>query len=262
MSTHVPSLLNPSSADSDHAVRFAGEEKISGKSLADLLYDGFLMLFLLKNNHPPKSTEEFSERVKLYLADFERKAKMQSVAAQDIYAAKYAFCAAVDEIILQSDFSIRDKWFLQPLQLTLFGDQLAGNHFFDRLEDLRAEGAPRLQSLEVFHMCLLLGFQGKYFFDGKEKLSYLTARLGDEIAMMGGKRTGFSPHWAIPDSIAHKLKTEIPVWAIASIFLVLGILAYFGIVYFLGGDSNSMLAHYNEIVNMGPRAAHLTISLP
>ncbi len=35
-------------------------------------------------------------------------------------------------------------------------------------------------------MCLLLGFEGRYTLDGHEKLSYLTARLGDEIAHMRG----------------------------------------------------------------------------
>ncbi len=257
-STPYPSLLVPRSS---HEQSASHEEK-QPKTLSDLLYDGFLMLFLLKNGHPPRNAAEFTEKIKNYLNEFEKKAKAYGISMQDIDAAKYAFCAAVDETILQSDFSIKEEWFLQPLQLTLFGDQLAGNHFFDRLEDLRLEGAPRIQALEVFHMCLLLGFQGKYFFEGKEKLGYLTARLGDKIALMRGKRIGFSPRWAIPDKITHVLKRDIPVWAIGCAFALLGLLAYLGISYFLGGEANTMLAQYQDIVNLGPRAAHLTISLP
>ncbi|MET7443581.1 hypothetical protein, partial [Streptomyces sp. NPDC005568] len=45
-------------------------------------------------------------------------------------------------------------------------------------------------------------------------LAYLTARLGDEIAHMKGKRAPFAPHWPLPDQIAHRLKREVPVWAI------------------------------------------------
>ena len=52
----------------------------------------------------------------------------------------------------------------------LFGDQLAGENFFNRLESLRARGSAHLQALEVFHMCLLLGFQGRYIIEGSEKL--------------------------------------------------------------------------------------------
>jgi type VI secretion system protein ImpK len=168
----------------------------------------------------------------------------------------------VDETVLNSGFSIRDAWMLQPLQLTLFGEQLAGENFFARLEDLRAQGAPRLQSLEVFYMCLLLGFQGKYMIEGQEKLGYLTARLGDEITLLRGKRAGFAPHWPLPDKIAHTLKRDVPLWSIGALFALLGLLAYLGMSHFLNRDMQTAMAPYHDIVKIGPRAAHLTISLP
>ncbi|MGS1110092.1 type IVB secretion system protein IcmH/DotU [Achromobacter anxifer] len=232
------------------------------KSLLDLLYDGFLMLFLLKSGQEPVDAASFSARVQQFLADFERSAKKMDIPAEDVYATKYAFCAAVDETVLNSGFSIRDAWMLQPLQLTLFGEQLAGENFFARLEDLRAQGAPRLQSLEVFYMCLLLGFQGKYMIEGQEKLGYLTARLGDEITLLRGKRAGFAPHWPLPDKIAHTLKRDVPLWSIGALFALLGLLAYLGMSHFLNRDMQTAMAPYHDIVKIGPRAAHLTISLP
>ncbi|WP_447922813.1 type IVB secretion system protein IcmH/DotU [Achromobacter aegrifaciens] len=232
------------------------------KSLLDLLYDGFLMLFLLKSGQEPVDAASFSARVQQFLADFERSAKKMDIPAEDVYATKYAFCAAVDETVLNTGFSIRDAWMLQPLQLTLFGEQLAGENFFARLEDLRAQGAPRLQSLEVFYMCLLLGFQGKYMIEGQEKLGYLTARLGDEITLLRGKRAGFAPHWPLPDKIAHTLKRDVPLWSIGALFALLGLLAYLGMSHFLNRDMQTAMAPYHDIVKIGPRAAHLTISLP
>ncbi|MGS1009209.1 DotU family type IV/VI secretion system protein [Achromobacter anxifer] len=232
------------------------------KSLLDLLYDGFLMLFLLKSGQEPVDAASFSARVQQFLADFERSAKKMDIPAEDVYATKYAFCAAVDETVLNSGFSIRDAWMLQPLQLTLFGEQLAGENFYTRLEDLRAQGAPRLQSLEVFYMCLLLGFQGKYMIEGQEKLGYLTARLGDEITLLRGKRAGFAPHWPLPDKIAHTLKRDVPLWSIGALFALLGLLAYLGMSHFLNRDMQTAMAPYHDIVKIGPRAAHLTISLP
>eukprot|EP01032_Pedospumella_encystans_P035311 gene35311-39942_t len=104
--------------------------------------------------------------------------------------------AALDEIVLASGFPIREPWERRPLQLKVFGDQLAGEHFFDRLEALRAKGGVRLQSLQVFHLCLLLGFKGKYALDSSDKLACLTARVGDEIAHIKGKSRGFAPRAA------------------------------------------------------------------
>jgi type VI secretion system protein ImpK len=83
-----------------------------------------------------------------------------------VYAAKFAYCAAVDEMVLSSQFKIRADWERRPLQLVLFGEQLAGE-VLPVSGGCRAQGAARLQSLEVFHMCLLLGFQGKYLLEGR-----------------------------------------------------------------------------------------------
>ena len=259
MTADTPSLMSgatlPPRAADFHASRPA-------KSLLDLLYDGFLMLFLLKSGQEPTDAAAFSARVQQFLADYERAAKKMDIPAEDVYATKYAFCAAVDETVLNSRFAIRDTWMLQPLQLTLFGEQLAGENFFARLEDLRAQGAPRLQSLEIYYMCLLLGFQGKYLIEGQEKLGYLTARLGDEIALLRGKRTGFAPHWQLPDKIAHTLKRDVPLWSIGALFALLGLLAFLGMGHFLNTEMQTAMAPYHDIVKLGPRAAHLTISLP
>jgi type VI secretion system protein ImpK len=68
-------------------------------------------------------------------------------------------------------FGIRAAWKRRPLQLTLFGKLLAGKKFFQYLEECRAQGAARLQSLEVFHLCLLPGYRGKYLLERPEKLA-------------------------------------------------------------------------------------------
>ncbi|KAG0772827.1 hypothetical protein G6F22_015408 [Rhizopus arrhizus] len=102
-------------------------------------------------------------------------------------------------------------------------------------------------------MCLLLGFQGKYLIEGQEKLGYLTARLGDEIALLRGKRTGFAPHWPLPDKIAHTLKRDVPLWSIMAVFALMGLLAFLGIGHFLNTEMQTAMAPYHDI-----RAPHNT----
>ncbi|PRY06590.1 MULTISPECIES: type IVB secretion system protein IcmH/DotU [unclassified Paraburkholderia] len=232
------------------------------RSLLDLLYDGFFMLFLLKNGREPGDAQEFSQRIQQFLGDFERGAKKLNASAEDVYASKFAFCAAIDESVLSSTFRIRTEWERRPLQLVLFGEQLAGEKFFQYLEECRAQGAARLQSLEVFHMCLLLGYQGKYLLEGPEKLAYLTARIGDEIAHLKGKRAQFAPHWPLPDQVAHRLKREVPLWSIGAVFALVGLLAYLGLNTYLRDQTLRSLAPYSQVVKLGPQSATLTISLP
>lgn len=234
----------------------------NARSLLDLMSDGFYLLMLLKRGQVPQAEHTFVESVQRFLETVERGAIKLGIASEDVYSAKYAFCAAVDEAMLSQPSALRDEWERNPLQLRLFGEHLAGEHFFDRLEQLRAQGGPRLASLEVYHYCLLLGFEGKYRLEGPEKLGYLTARLGDEIVYLKGKRAGFAPHWAPPDRIAHALRRVTPLWAPAAVLAVVGMVGYFGLTLLLQRHTEQQLAGYNDVVQLPARTAHLTITLP
>jgi type VI secretion system protein ImpK len=243
----------------------SGSRNASGStptSLVDIMYEGFYALFLLKNGNGPQDKTAFADHMTRFLGDVDRNAKALGVPADDVTAAKYAFCAAVDEIILRSDYEIREAWETRPLQLRLFGDQLAGEHFFQRLEDLRAKGAVHLQALEVFHVCPLLGFEGRFALDGKDKLAYLTARLGDEIARMRGKNRGFAPHAERPDQIVHKLGSDLSLWALSMVFAVAALGGYLGFRTALAHETGQALAGYNDLVKLPPRSANVTITLP
>ena len=150
----------------------------------------------------------------------------------------------------------------RPLQLRVFGDQLAGEHFFHRLEDLRAKGVVHVEALEVFHMCLLLGFQGRYALDGRDKLDYLVARLGDEIARMRGRTRGFAPHAERPDQVVNPLRSDLSLWVLGAVFLVAGLGAYLGFRTALSRETEQALVQYNDLVKLPPKAAHVTITLP
>ncbi|MEK6424496.1 MAG: type IVB secretion system protein IcmH/DotU [Burkholderia gladioli] len=260
--SYAPSLFGGTTPPPAPHSASSTDASFQARSLLDLLYDGFFMMFLLKNGREPGEANEFRTRIQEFLADFERGAKKLNAGADDVYAAKFAFCAAIDEAVLSSQFKVRAEWERRPLQLVLFGEQLAGEKFFQYLEECRAHGAARLQSLEVFHMCLLLGFQGKYLLEGPEKLAYLTARIGDEISQIKGKRAPFAPHWPLPDQIAHRLKREVPLWSIGAVFALVGLLAFIGLNAYLRDHTLKALAPYSQIIKVGPESANLTISLP
>lgn len=232
------------------------------KSLVDLLYDGFYMLILLNNRSVPKDPDEFSGNIQKFLDQFERAAKKNNFNAEDIFDAKYAFCAAIDEAVLSSKMNIREVWERRPLQLVLFGDQLAGEHFFDKLEVARNGGASRINALEVFHMCLLIGFKGRYLLEGPEKLKYLTLQLGEQIAHIKGKAATFAPHWAAPDTISNAIKRDIPLWVIAAVLALFGLVAYIGLDWHAGNTIHNTLSPFKNIVQLAPRAPTLTITLP
>lgn len=180
-------------------------------TLRELLEDGFHLLILLRGGGVD-SASEFNRRIDHFLADFERVARGFGKTAEATDQAKYAFCSLLDEIILASDSAVREEWERMPLQLRLFGEHLAGEAFFERLEVLRSDPEKHVEALEVFHVCLLLGFHGRYLLEGTEKLAYLTHRLGLEIRQVRGGKAEFAPDWQLPERFAPRARDELPIW--------------------------------------------------
>ena len=236
------------------------------KSLLDFLYEGFYLVFLLKNGYIPQSASQLQTQLNDFLSTFENQARRASFSAENIYDVKYAFCALVDETIMIQQTagmeSVKAKWEVSPLQLSLFGSQLAGEKFFSMLENLRAQGAERLAELEVFHYCLLLGFQGKYRLEAPEKINYLIARLSDEIDYLKGKKKEFSPFWAIPDQIRHVIRGEIPVKLILILLTLFAAIAFSGIRYVLTQQRVNAMLPFSHVIAAPQQQAHLTIYLP
>lgn len=87
--------------------------------------------------------------------------------------------------------ALKDAWELNPLQLDLFGSQIAGNEFFERLDRLREQGEKRLPALEIYHYAMLLGFQGKYRLEAPEKFAILSRVWVMKLSTCGAIRTSF-----------------------------------------------------------------------
>lgn len=260
----APSLFD--SGDIGQGAHASLQLKAVQKSLLDYLHEGFYLVFLLKNGYVPENANQLQQQIKELLADFETMARRANFAADNIHDAKYAFCALVDETIMIQQAPafepIKAKWEINPIQLSLFGSQLAGEQFFTILENLRAQGVQRLPALEVMHYCLLLGFQGKYRLEAPEKINYLVARLGDEIDYLKGKKREFAPFWAIPDQIRHVIRNEIPVGFILLLLALLSTLAFAGIYYQLGKSRQQAMAPFSQVIAEPEQQANLTIYLP
>jgi type VI secretion system protein ImpK len=245
--------------DERRATAFPSAE---GQSLSDLIGPGFFMVLLLRNGYVPQDLNAFRTQVRRWLSEVQAAASRLQISADDTALAQFAYVALLDEAVLESGPELRGAWECQPLQVEIFGEHMAGERFFSHLERLRAEGAQRLELLKVYYFCLLMGFKGRYVLEGAEKLEFLTARVGDEIAYRQGEPAQFAPFWARPDQVAHKLRTEIPLWAFAAVFAALAGGAFMGLHTHLAHATQRDMAAYRHIVTLPPPAAWVSITLP
>jgi type VI secretion system protein ImpK len=211
-----------------------GDRTNSGvQNLAGLCRDAFSLIFHIHAGNDPGHPEDLKKNIALLLQDLDRQAKHSGYSEEDIKATRYALCALIDETILNSRWAFRDKWAEQPLQSEYFGDYMAGERFFDLLEKVRQKGDLKADLLEVFCLCLILGFQGKYKMGGKEALSEITRRLVDETNRYHGGLSNLALHWKIPEEMVEKPADTIPRWVwitgISAIFAVILLFVIFKI---------------------------------
>jgi len=112
----------------------------------------------------------------------------------DLAEARYALVALLDEQVLRATWSGRSEWMSRPLQLELYRDNNAGEDFFVRLSALLRSG-DRPLAVQVYYLCLALGFQGMYEQTGDRKsLARFTSAARQQLSGVLPATDSLSPH--------------------------------------------------------------------
>jgi type VI secretion system protein ImpK len=88
-------------------------------------------------------------------------------------------------------------WPRRPLQEEVFGVHMAGELFFQYLQQLlgRSDSDDLADVLEVYELCLLLGYKGRYSASRGAELQLLAAQLSEKIERVHGGVGELSPSW-------------------------------------------------------------------
>lgn len=150
--------------------------------------------------------ELFRNQVRQAIQAADQEAKRLGYVEDDIKLAIFAVVAFLDESILNLQNPVFADWVRKPLQEELFGRHTAGEIFFDQLKQLlgRRETPELADVLEVYQLCLLLGFVGRYSISGRGELRAIIEAVGDKIARIRLAREGISPHWRLPEGQFHQ----------------------------------------------------------
>src|SRR5687767_4399280 len=143
------------------------------------------------------------------LLELVRRADQEAQAAgytpADARLAIFAAVALLDESALNSRQPALSEWARRPLQEELFGGHMGGEWFFQHVDELLARPDSRelADLLEVHHLCLLLGFRGRYGADDRGALHAVASRLGERVSRMRGAPGELTPSWRPPnDAVA------------------------------------------------------------
>jgi type VI secretion system protein ImpK len=166
--------------------------------------------------------------------DFERRAERYRFNHKIVSVSKFGLAAFVDEAVLTADFPLRHEWEKNPLQLKYFGEQLAGNKFFDKLESMLPQIEVTQDAVEIYYYCMLLGFKGRYAVYEQEKLLAIMQNAANQLVKVGKiKPVELSPNWIANDQPKPPEKRGMPVWAKVGAFAFMGFAFIVYLVMFL-----------------------------
>lgn len=165
-------------------------------------------------------------RMRGFLEGTARKAREAGYSDQDAKLILYALAALADEVMMGSGGALREYWATQPMQLLLFNENVAGERFFDHLEQVR-QRVQQTDVLRVYYLCLLFGFRGRYGVRGTEvALNDLVESLRTQIARALAMPEVLSPNGPRPEEGLVDAARRIPLVAFA-----LGVVTLTGVLY-------------------------------
>jgi type VI secretion system protein ImpK len=169
--------------------------------LAVALQEAFTVAVRLRANRQlAADADSFRAHVKALLANADREARQAGYDGEQVKLAIYAYVAFLDESVLRSSEPIFAGWARQPLQEEIFGDHVAGEAFFRKLDDLlaRQDSEALADVMEVFLLCLALGFRGRYGSASGDQLHGLITTDESRIDRIRGPAPELSPAWRPP----------------------------------------------------------------
>lgn len=172
------------------------------------------------------------------LNDFEKRAERYRFSSKIVQVSKFALASFVDETVLINNFPMRNEWERNPLQLEYFGEQLAGNKFFEKLDSMLKQIEVTQDAVEIYYVCMLLGFKGRYAVYEQEKLLAIMQETANALVKVGKiKPVELSPNWLANDQPPPPRKRGMPVWAKIGAMAGLGLAVVVYLVMFLMSSS-------------------------
>jgi type VI secretion system protein ImpK len=176
-------------------------------NLALILQEVLTAIVRLRSNRQAVSdANSFRIHMREALKAADQEARKRGYNADTIRDAIFAVVAFLDESILNSRNPLFADWPRKPLQEELFGTHIAGEMYFQNLQRLVGQSdSPELADLlEVYYLCVLLGFAGRYSAGNKGDLRGIMDAVGEKIWRVRGRVPDLSPSWRLPQEALRK----------------------------------------------------------
>ncbi|WP_299939891.1 type IVB secretion system protein IcmH/DotU [uncultured Microbulbifer sp.] len=179
---------------------------------------------------------DLHKRLTREIQAFEREAKQLALTPESVLTARYLLCTVVDEMVLTTPWGTASGWSQHSLLSLFHKETFGGEKCFAILQRMLETPASHLELLELFYLCLSLGFQGKYRLvqRGHEQIEQIRDELYRTIEQhRPAMERDLSPRWQGCVERKSRLIHFVPLWVIMSVAVGLLVATYSGYRWWL-----------------------------
>lgn len=224
----------------------------------------FSLISRIRNRAQHMDPEKLRQSVVAEVREFENRALQAGIPAQTVKVARYALCATLDDVVLNTPWGGQSSWGLQSMVATFHREVVGGDRFYDLLARLEKEPGANIDMLEFLYMCMSLGFEGRLRVEqnGGEKHLQIRAALARIIrAQRGPLEHDLSPSWEGLKKPFKALSAWRLVWIAIGVALSLMLVEFLGLSYALSRQTERVIGQLS-IIDSGPVAQLLRRAPP
>ncbi|MGR3584260.1 MAG: type IVB secretion system protein IcmH/DotU, partial [Pseudooceanicola nanhaiensis] len=204
----------------------------------------FSLVSRIRNRAQHMDPDKLRRSVVTEVRAFENRALQAGVDAQDVKIARYAICATLDDVVLNTPWGGQSVWAQQSMVGTFHKETVGGDRFYDLLARLEQEPGKNIDLLEFLYMCLSLGFEGRLRVEQNGSDKHLQIRAGLARIIRGQRgvvERDLSPHWKgliLPHKVLSVWK---PVWITLAAVCFLLTVGYLSLSWVLNNATERVL---------------------
>ncbi len=213
----------------------------------------FSLISRIRNRAQHMDPDKLRQSVVAEVREFENRALQAGISAQNVKVARYALCATLDDVVLNTPWGGQSNWGLQSMVGTFHRETVGGDRFYDLLARLEKEPGQNIDMLEFLYMCMSLGFEGRLRVEqgGAEKHLQIRGALARIIrAQRGPLERDLSPHWEGVDKPFRPLSVWRVVWIAVGVTFALLAFQFVGLSWALSTSTERVVGQLS-IVDSG-----------
>ena len=245
----VPPAAQPVAEPAEQQPRLAGEDAAVSLAMTGMNQLNasastlFALISRIRNRAQHLDPGNLRRNVVAEIREFESRAQKLGIDPQTVKLARYAICATIDDVVLNTPWGGESIWAQQTMVGTFHKETVGGDRFYDLLAKLEKDYSSDVSLLEFLYTCLALGFEGRLRVDpqGTEKHMRIRAGLAKRIREQRGMvESELSPHWRGVIKEIRNFSIWTPVWVCLGALAAVLAVVFMGLSWSLAGTTENV----------------------